>query len=139
MKAPLTKTGMLGYLGAIFVVGAVAGWLGGYCAGSRKAMLPPHDGMVTNRMAAYLKSKLHVTDKQLEQMQPILAETACEFEAIRTNSADHVNQVFERANQRIAPFLDAEQKGLLEDLERQRQEQFKKFLKPDGVKSSDKN
>jgi hypothetical protein len=131
MKTSLTRTGVICYLAAIFMVGGVAGWIGGYCAGSHAAFQPPRGAALTALMTSYLKSKLHVTDKQLEQLQPILNETAAQFEAIHTNSAARVNEVFQHANERIAPFLDADQKALLAGLERQRQEKFKRFLKPE--------
>jgi|SRR5882724_6949774 len=137
MKSPLTKTSVICYLTAIFLVGGVAGFMGGYCAGSHQRYQPPRGGALTGRMGAFVKSKLHLTDTQLEQIQPILNETAAKFEAIHSNSTVCINEVFKCANERIAPFLDADQKALLADLELQRQEQFKGFLKPDAGKKKE--
>ena len=129
---PLTKSRAVVYLIAVFLLGGTAGGVGGYCYGLRKAFTPPGRGEIVARMTEFARSKLQLTDEQVKQITPIINDTAAEFAAMHTGMADRVNEIVQKARQRITPFLTPEQKVLLDDLERQRREQFRKMLKSDS-------
>ena len=126
----LSKKSVAVYLMAVFLIGAAAGGFGGYWLGIRKSFSMPAAKEIAARMTELAKAKLHLTDEQIKQIQPIINETAAEFEGAHYNMTGRVNEIIEKANQRIAPFLTPEQKVLLDELDRQRREQFREALKP---------
>jgi hypothetical protein len=128
MKA-LTKKSAVFYLAAMFVAGALLGGLGGYAMGMRKAFRPPARGEINARMAEFARAKLKLTDDQMKQVQPIINDTCSEFETSFKGMGDRFNDIARRASQRISPLLTPEQRKILDDLDRQREERFRDAFK----------
>jgi hypothetical protein len=119
----------IAYLAAVFVAGAVAGGAGGYYCGVREAMTPPGPREITAAMCDRLKSRLHLRDDQMAHIQPIIKDAVAEFRGACAGMMDKMSELARKTNERIAQYLDPNQKAELDQMERERQEFFKKTFK----------
>jgi hypothetical protein len=127
--SPFSTKSAIAYLAAVFVAGAVAGGAGGYCLGMRKAMTPPGSREITAATCDRLKSRLHLREDQMAHIQPIIKDAVTEFRGMCAGMMDKMTELAQKTNRRIAEFLDPDQKVLLDQMERERQEFFEKAFK----------
>src|SRR5882724_4485608 len=99
-----TKKSAAVYLIAMFLVGGAAGGMGGYCYGLRKAFTPPTEKDMAAHMAEFARKSLQLSDEQARLIQPILNETAAEFAGVQSGMCDRMNEIFQKASDRIAPL-----------------------------------
>jgi hypothetical protein len=125
----LTKKTAAIYLAAIFVAGLLAGGAAGFSFGKRRAFTPPRPQDIAPHLCERLKSKLHLTPDQVTRIDPLVQEAASELELVHSTTAEQIKEIFQKLNQRQTQFLTAEQKVLLEELERERQQFFHKTFK----------
>ena len=125
----LTKKTVVAYLATAFVAGLVAGGVAGFGLGKRKAFAPPKPQDMATHICGRLKARLHLTPDQLKDIQPLANDAAAELDSVHAATAERIREVFEKLNQRQAQFLTAEQKLALEEMERERQQFFRKELK----------
>jgi hypothetical protein len=125
----LTKKSAAIYLVAVFLAGLLAGGVAGFSVGKRKAFSPPRRQDMASHICERLKSKLHLTPEQVKQIEPLVNETAAELEVVHSTTAERITEIFQRLNQRQAQLLSPEQKVLLEEMERERQQFFRKAFK----------
>jgi hypothetical protein len=125
----LTKRSAAIYLVAVFLAGLLAGGVAGFSLGKRNAFAPPRPQDMASHICERLKSKLHLTPEQVKQIDPLVNESAAELEAVHSTTADRITEIFQKLNQRQAQYLTPEQKVLLEEMERERQQFFRKAFK----------
>jgi hypothetical protein len=123
-----TKKTVVIYLAAVFVAGLLAGGAAGFSLGKRKAFgPPPRPKDMATHICGRLKSKLDLTPDQVKEIEPLVNETAAELELVNAATAERITQIFQKLNERQTRFLTDKQKALLADMERERQESFRKF------------
>jgi len=125
----LTRKSAAIYLAAVFLAGLAAGGAAGFSVGKRNAFAPPRPQDMASHICERMKSKLHLTPEQVRQIEPLVNETAAELEAVHTTTADRITEIFQKLNQRQTQFLTPEQKVLLEEMERERRQFFRKAFK----------
>ena len=124
----LSKGKVILYLAAIFILGAVAGTMGGYTTARQQAISPPRHRELARHFRSRL-AKLELTQEQMAQVEPIIAQTCAEIERAHRESLKRVGEVIRKSNQEIALFLKPDQKEKLEQMERERQELVRKRCK----------
>jgi hypothetical protein len=125
----LTKRSAAIYLAAVFLAGLLAGGVAGFSLGKRNAFAPPRPQDMASHICERLKSKLRLTPEQVKQVEPLVNETAAELETVHSTTADRITEIFQKLNQRQGQFLTPEQKVLLEEMERERRQFFRKVFK----------
>jgi hypothetical protein len=129
----LTNRKALLYLVAIFLVGTATGALVGYTSGKhRKFGPPPRSEEMARHIGDSLKSKLELSPDQMGRIMPIIQQACGEMQTIHRDSGKRVGQVFQDMNQRMAEYLTQEQKQKLDELERERQESWRKRSRSPG-------
>ncbi|HXO41277.1 MAG TPA: hypothetical protein VN999_07515 [Thermoanaerobaculia bacterium] len=125
---------------ALFLVGVVVGALGaelvrlhhpwGLAAGPHGpgAGSLGHLGMGHRMMAAELTRRLDLTADQQRQIEPILAETHREAQAIWREVRPRVLAVIEQGENRIAQILTPRQRQEFEAIRRERAEHLQRAL-----------
>ncbi len=125
---------------ALFLVGVVVGALGaelvrrhhpwGVAAGPHGQGARPlgHLGMGHRMMAAELTRRLDLTPDQQRQLDPILAETHREAQAIWQEVRPRVLAVIEQGENRIAQILTPRQREEFEAIRRERAEHLQRAL-----------
>ena len=126
----LNRKSVVLYLAAVFAAGLLAGGTGGFNLGKRKAFTPPRQEEMAANICGRLKSKLHLTQDQVKEIQPILNDTAAELASVHAATAERISEIIQKSNRRLAQFLTPEQKLLLEEMERERQDFVRKACKP---------
>jgi hypothetical protein len=126
----LTKRSVVLYLMAVFVTGLVAGATGGFSLGKRKAFTPPRPPEMAAHICGRLKSKLHLTESQVNAIEPILNETAAELAVVHATTAERISEIIQKSNQRLAQFLTPAQKALLGEMERESRDFMRKACEP---------
>ena len=120
------------YLAAVFAAGLLAGGAAGYSLGKRKAFTPPRTQDMAAHMCDRLKSKLNLTAEQETAIVPLVHQAATEIESLFAGACERTTDVFLKLNERQGKFLTQEQRTLLDQMERERQQFFHKAFKPKG-------
>ena len=105
------------YLGAIFLAGAMAGFVAGHAFARRQALRPPQTAEMTRHMMARLQEHLKLTPDQMENIRPLVEQNSIELDALHRESWDRVAGSFKKLNQQIAGYLTIEQKKQLAAME----------------------
>ena len=127
---------------ALFLVGVAVGALGadlvrrhhpwGMAAGPHGPRAPGdpigHLGMHHRMMATELTRRLDLTPDQQRQLEPILAETHREAQAIWQQVRPRVQAVIEQGENRIAQILTPAQRQEFEAYRRERAERLQRML-----------
>ncbi len=129
----MTKQTATFYLAAVFGAGLLAGGMGGFSLGMRRAFAPPRPHDMAVHICGDLRTRLRLTPAQVQEIEPVVTETVTAIEAVRTASGKQMADIFAKSNQRIAQFLTPEQRVLMREMDRQRQQFFhKSFHGPPG-------
>jgi Spy/CpxP family protein refolding chaperone len=125
----MSKLKVASYLLLIFLLGAVAGGTVGVRYGHPGHRPPPphHDPdemakHIWNRMA----ERLSLTPDQVKTIEPIFRAGFQEIRAIQEKTLGQVDEAVKRNHQDIAKLLTAEQKEILQQMDREREEDFRK-------------
>src|SRR5579871_6394361 len=130
----ITRKSIFLYLIAVFAAGAVAGGVTGFQLGVHKALTPPSQTEITTSVCDHLQSRLHLSADQMAHIRPIVDDSMQEFGRLCVTTGDQITALIKKTNERLAPFLTAEQKSMLEAMEREREECFRKVSQPDASK-----
>ncbi|MBM3880112.1 MAG: hypothetical protein FJ387_10405 [Verrucomicrobia bacterium] len=115
----VTKSKAALYLAAVFAAGLVAGAAAGYAYGKRTVFRPPPPRQeMAARMIGYLTTELRLTEEQVSQVKPLVAEASADLQAIQQATVDRVAEVIQRRNQRLAALLDVDQCARLREMEK---------------------
>jgi hypothetical protein len=109
------------YLTAIFVAGALAGGFCGFSLGRRAFFKPPKPAAMAKHLSDRLTAELKLAPEQVQKIDPILLETAAVLESLHENTGRQIAAVFRTNNQRIAVFLNPDQRRKLDELEKRHQ------------------
>jgi Spy/CpxP family protein refolding chaperone len=117
----LTKGKVIAYLVALFLVGVVAGAVGGYASARQKSARPPsRPREIADNLRDRLRAKLDLTPAQFRQIEPLMEQHCAEAENIRREMTRRYGENWKKFNQQLAAFLTPEQKQKLEQLEKER-------------------
>lgn len=115
------------YLAAIFVAGLLTGAVGGYSTGKRSFYRPPPP---EKKMAAHILEKLRreldLTDEQTRQAEPLVIQCSERLRAIHEGATEEVLEVLNQTDRKLEEFLTPEQKQRLAQMQKQREEWFRK-------------
>ena len=132
----LTKQKIVLYLATIFAAGGITGGAVAWGTArnkmfhpSQKALRPPSMRDACDHMKSRLQSRLNLTKEQLRKIEPILAQTAKEMEAVHRQSMEQIEQAIEKSNAEIAKELTAEQRVKLDEMEKERRDFLQKRFK----------
>ena len=127
----MNKTKAAIYLALIFVAGAIAG--GAVIMSSPQTFAPdkparPHkspkefEDFIWN----HLKDRLELTEEQAKQIEPIFHAGFAEIRAIQERSLQEVEAAIRKNHEQMGALLTEQQRLELEEMNRERQEFFKK-------------
>jgi Spy/CpxP family protein refolding chaperone len=129
----LIRSKAVGYLIAIFIAGLAAGAAGGFawskCGRSPKGPHPDPKQMV-DRILSGLTHELKLTEDQVLEIRPLIEQTSEQIHACHEDLGKRIGELIKEGNRRMEAFLTPEQKRKLAELERQREERFRKGPPP---------
>jgi Spy/CpxP family protein refolding chaperone len=94
-------------LAAIFLAGAVTGWL--VRPLGRPFHAPPRGADLSAHLRMRFARDLALTPQQMEKINPIIAESGAELDRVRRESEDRVAKVIDDMHAKIATSLTPEQ------------------------------
>jgi Spy/CpxP family protein refolding chaperone len=129
MKNP--KVRLILSLAAMFVLGAISGvGLTMFC---HPFFGPPRPGKMAEHMQNFLTERLGLTADQQEKLKPIAADFATQADKLHSDSIQQFRQLGDAIDDRVAAILTPEQKTKLDQLRKQRDDDFTKHGGgPDG-------
>jgi DNA anti-recombination protein RmuC len=125
----LTKGKIILYLAVIFAVGGVTGAVISWGEARQKALLPPSPRNICDHFRDRLKSRLNLTEEQMNRLQPILNKRVKGMEEIHSRSIQETERVIHDTNQEIAQLLTSAQRQELDRMENERREFWQKHGK----------
>lgn len=117
---PIAPRTAFAYLGAAFVLGAVAGGAGGYLTARRTHPAAPTRDQIVHHVGNRLARQLGLTAEQRAKIDPLIAEGV---DAVRRSDDEHFREVRDlvrQNHQRMLPMLSAGQGRRLCELDAQR-------------------
>ncbi len=124
-----------GYMAAIFLCGAIAGWFIGLGFGKRSMFhAPPRQQDMVSHTCARLKNELSLSPEQELKIRPIIEQSCAQIHYVHTNSIARVAEVIAQSNRRVEEYLAPEQVKTFRDQERKREESFRNATHPPGPK-----
>jgi Spy/CpxP family protein refolding chaperone len=128
MKPPATKTAVALYVGATFLLGAIAGGTVGYGYSHRQPRRPFDPNVMRQEMKDRFTKELSLTPEQQQQLETILKKNMDEFGSAHKEHMDHIRELVRGGRDRIAAILTPEQKVRFEAMEKERKEREKGSL-----------
>jgi Spy/CpxP family protein refolding chaperone len=110
-----------------------AGMATGVFAGAwhaHQAFARGHDDRLAERMRARLTRDLNLTPDQLQQVGPILDDTARRLQEIRAESGRRVSETLKQSHEQLATHLTPEQREELRDIEQQHRRFWRRGPRP---------
>jgi hypothetical protein len=127
----ITKAKAILYLAAIFVVGLLTGAVAGYSVGKCSFYRPPpREKKMAAGMLDRLKRELKLTDEQARKAEPLVNQCSEQLRAIHEGTMEKVLEVFNQTDRKLEEFLTPAQKQKLAQMQKQRQESFRKGRPP---------
>lgn len=106
---------------ALFVLGNVSGvFIGARFQHDRHEQRDKVGNLEINMMD-FLTSKLSLSVKQVDEIQPMVGEACVEIQSVYKSGSDQIEQIFLRYHDLIALKLTPEQDVIFKDLEAKRQ------------------
>ena len=108
----------------VFFAGVATGLFG--CFWHMHHMFGQHNSaQIAARMRAHLRWELKLTPAQMEEITPIVDQTAKQLEAIRNDSGQRVAETLAQSHRDLAPHLTPEQRARLDRMEERRRHSFR--------------
>jgi hypothetical protein len=117
---PFSKWKTIGYAAAIFVTGGISGGALGVYEARTHLFSQPRDSEIAMRMHERLQKRLGLTDDQMSKIDPIIDSTASELHAIRMDTMERMNKVFDDSYAKVAALLTPDQKAKLDEMDKER-------------------
>lgn len=86
--------------------------------------LQRNSGHLAAQMRTHLKWELNLTPAQVEEITPIVDQTAKQLEEIRSDSGRRVAEALAQSHRDLAPHLTPEQRAKLDKMAERRQHSF---------------
>jgi Spy/CpxP family protein refolding chaperone len=117
---------MIGYMGALFVAGAITGAavMSRTAAGSQTLKIGR-----TEEMAQLIEQKmqpLHLTSEQREKIRPLIKQASVDLESSHLTCLQKCAAIVDEMHTLMAPILTPEQRDQLQTLEAERRERLQK-------------
>ncbi len=101
----------------VFLAGLATGLFAG-ARHARRVFVGHHGEMMSERMRQHLKRRLDLTPEQIQQVDPILEQTAERLQAIRAETRERVAATMEESRRELSVHLTPEQKVKLEEMKK---------------------
>jgi pyruvate dehydrogenase complex dehydrogenase (E1) component len=121
----LGKWQVMLYLTGIFLAGSVSGWVIATKTVKQKAFTAPRMDEIAASMRTCMHSRLQLSDDQKKKIDAIIERSSAEVQAIHRDRIDRIRQVLTERNAQITAVLSAEQQQQFEQIEKERQEQWR--------------
>ena len=119
---PFSRSAVIAYLVATFLLGAVAGGAIGYRSGQSQFFRPPPpSGPMSQRILQRLSSELTLTEEQQRQIEPLVKEGAAEMERLHRETTQRIHQAIQVGHQKLIPLLTEAQRKKLAELDAARE------------------
>jgi hypothetical protein len=110
----------IGYAAAIFVAGGISGGALGVYEAKSRLFSPPGEREMALHMRNRLQARLGLSPEQMAKINPIILNAASELRAIRSETAERLNKVFEDSYAQVSAVLTPEQRPKLDEMLRER-------------------
>lgn len=124
------------YLTAIFVVGMLAGGvtggLAGYRFGTQHLVRPPAPETMAASVKQRLAQDLRLSPEQQQQVSPIVDHYVIEMNEVHSNTVERAINVIRDMHQRVGEVLTPGQRDRLQQLESERESEFRRAAHPPG-------
>lgn len=136
---PSWKVGLS--LAAIFLAGVAVGSL--LTIGVIRNKIRQNDqdsSRLAQAVMQRLESELRLSPDQREKLRPIVERAGDQFRGLQVLALARAKRILQEVDGKVSEHLTAEQRARLEQLVRERQDRFRRFLGrelPDGPKNSD--
>lgn len=124
-----TKWRIIVALVLVFLAGTAVGVFG-TAHHVRRMMFEHHPPHVRGRLAEHLRRELRLTPEQFSQIQPIVERSADRLEYIRHETNQRVRDTIRQAHSDIIPYLTAEQRTKLDELEERHHRELRDGMPP---------
>jgi len=133
---PPTRTAVLSYLAATFVVGAVAGGAIGYGIGQRSVFRPVDREEMRVKTCERFTSELHLDVEQQRKLDPLIREGMDEFDAAHREHRERLRELMRKGRDRMSDALNLtpEQRAKFEAMEAERERRMSSRPKGSGGK-----
>jgi hypothetical protein len=103
----------------VFIAGGMTGAFAAVWVHARHIFVEVHNpSAVATHMKQRLRSDLDLTEDQVAKISPIVEKTATQLEQIRMETGQRVHDVFKDSHREISAFLNEDQKGRLQEMEK---------------------
>lgn len=126
----MTRGKAISYLSAIFVAGLLAGGLASFGLGKRSQRSPPRPEQIAEHIRSRLRGELKLDDEQLRKLDALLPEFANDLHVLFLETHERFEARCRQLDQRLEEFLTPQQREKLLQLQKQREEKFRKFCEP---------
>jgi Spy/CpxP family protein refolding chaperone len=106
----------------IFLAGVASGVFAGAWH-AHQDVADRHGPRMAQRMRERMRNELNLTPAQMQELGPILDDTAQQLQQIRRETAQRVSETIARSHEQVAVYLTPEQREDLHEME-QRQRRF---------------
>ena len=119
---PFSRSAVVVYLVATFLLGAVAGGAIGYRSGQSQFFRPPPpSGPMSQRILQRLTAELTFTEEQQRQIEPLVKEGAAEMEKLHRETTQRIREAIKAGHAKILPLLTEVQRAKLAELDAARE------------------
>ncbi len=124
------------YMAAIFaaglLAGGVVGGLVGYRFGVERLARPQAAEQMAGSVKQRLQQDLRLTAQQQEQIAPVVDRFVREMNTVHSNTVERAVGVIQRMHQQVAEFLNPEQRQRLQQVQAEREADFRRATHPPG-------
>jgi Spy/CpxP family protein refolding chaperone len=122
----------MGYAAAIFVAGGISGGALGVYEAKSSLFSPPGEREMALHMRNRLQARLGLTPDQMARITPIIDNAASQLRAIRSETAQRLNKVFEDSYAQVSAVLTPEQRPKLDEMLRERRAMMQAHWREEG-------
>jgi hypothetical protein len=130
----LTRKAAIFYLILVFLAGITVGVAGRYYyakkMGAIRPQPPKREGTFEDFIIARLTEDLKLSTNQAAAIRPIVSTNFARIDALRKETDERMNTLFEQMNGQMGEHLSEEQKAKLAEMEKRRREHFGKHGPP---------
>jgi hypothetical protein len=128
-----SKWKTIGYATAIFVAGGISGGALGVYETKSHLFAPPRQQDMALRIRNRLRARLDLTPGQVAKIDPIVESAATELHAIRVETAQRINKIFDDSYAQVSSNLTPDQRAKFEEMQQERREMMHRWRPgPDG-------
>jgi ADP-glucose pyrophosphorylase len=114
---------LIAVLVLVFLAGIACGFFGALHR-TRWIVASHHPAPIAEHLKRRLQWELKLTPQQVEQISPIIDSAAAQLQATREQTMQKVHVIFQQSHREIVPFLSAEQRQKMQEMEERHLEEL---------------